>query len=30
MVHDIVGTGLPLALHDKVMFCPSLIVTPIG
>ena len=30
MVHDIVGTGLPLALQDKVMFCPSLIVTPIG
>ena len=30
MVHDIVGTGLPLALQNKVMFCPSLIVTPIG
>ena len=30
MVHDIVGTGFPLALQDKVTFCPSLIVTPIG
>ena len=30
MVHDISGTGFPLALQDKVTFCPSLIVTPTG
>ena len=30
MVHNISGTGFPLALQNKVMFCPSLIVTPFG
>lgn len=30
MVHNISGIGFPLALQNKLMFCPSLIVTPFG
>ena len=30
LVHDIVGTGFPVALQDKVTLCPSVMVSPSG
>ena len=30
LVHDIVGTGLPVALQDKVKLPPSVVITVCG